>query len=685
MVSKSKPARVFLVGGGSGGHVTPLLALAKMIKRRRLNWQLTYIGSRDDRIAQKLVRGQAQLFFDIRFIAAGKFRRFSGYRGLERWRQVLDIFKNLVDLVLVIFGFFESLYVLIRRRPDIIFSKGGYPGLGPCLAAVVLRIPLVVHDSDAVAGLTHRLVGRWARLRLTGLPAKPVSGRTRYVGVPIGPIPTLTPKTKAAILAEFGLESDTELILIFGGGLGAVNLNRAIVDVLDDLELRPQSHLILITGNANLDQTQTWLAGADRRDRLTLLPFSQRLLELIAVSEIVVTRAGATALTEITAATKPMIIIPKPFMPANHQIHNAKIYRQAQAARLVADNGRLVNRRALLSQLNDLINNPSARFDLSRALAPLVKTDATEQTLAALREILVGSLKATTGSNRQYYYRRRRIIAAASSSLSVKTTSDSPRRAQILAGWRLGLLLLTIMTLIVGLRLAYIGPVSVRPDPNQSTPHLIGADQITEINTFLQETINRRGGLSGWWQRHFRPDLGQINRQIVDRYSYVAKIAGERDWWDSELKIIVRSRAIIGRFQQADRLGVVVDNGLISLGQPGAAVDPRRPLITTEQILAEPLDGRQLLSSEELPFIGLVSDYFVGQERLTRVHQSGRPYELLFRLAGYDFDIVMTTTEDPIKQAIAVDTALEAFNADADLDLPTEYIDVRLINNIGYK
>ena len=157
--------------------------------------------------------------------------------------------------------------MLFHNRPHLVFSKGGYSALGPCLAARILRIPLIVHDSDAVPGLTHRVVGRWAKLRLTGLPTLSPQLRERYVGVPVVPrlAQPLSEVERQSLLASYDLDPEVRLVLIFGGGQGAVNLNRVLIDVLDELKLPPRTHFILVTGSANHQSTVALAADLKRR------------------------------------------------------------------------------------------------------------------------------------------------------------------------------------------------------------------------------------------------------------------------------------------------------------------------------------------------------------------------------------------------------------------------------------
>ena len=681
--------KLLLVGGGSGGHITPVVALAKEIKKQQPNWQLSYIGSTDDPIGQRLVRGQAQLFSGIYFLPAGKFRRFS-FRGWSAISQIWSTILNIRDVVKAIAGLAGSLYLLRRNRPNLIFSKGGYPALGPCLAARILHIPLVVHDSDAVPGLTHRLVGRWAELRLTGLPAINPHPKERYVGVPVAPrlSDPLVEGERQAILASYDLQPNTRLVLVFGGGLGAVNLNRVVLETIDELKLPPRVHFILVTGSANQQAVAEAAATLKRRERLSVLGFVDDLVDLIRVAEVVVTRAGATALSEVTAAARPTIVIPKPFMPGNHQVHNANIYRHSSAALIVADNGQRVNRRSFVSELETLLASAVRRKELSQAIGQLAKTAAVTQTLESIREVLARQLRFRTVETRDWtrYYLRYRNLAIHQSAAADRVSDR--RRQQLRRQWRLGTWLAVGLAVIVGLRLFYVGNIRVEVDSDHN-PNLIGQVQVAELErevaTNLAPDVWPYPSLNDWLSRRFRPRFDDIERGLMTVYPYLESIQVRRDWWLSEATLLVEPQPVVGVVRHDNQAAILIASGFVISGYPEIIDNQDLVRIWVDFDLKEVIWQRPVLSLAEIRFIEQVRDYFLDQgQRVDSFRTSTNPKEFRVRLVGYDFQIIMTTAADPVVQSVAAILAIEDLETKG-RDLPREYLDVRLLDQIVYR
>ena len=179
--------KIIVTGGGSGGHITPTLAVVHELKRLRPDAQITYIGQTGDPLLD--VPQQDKNVSAVLSIRAGKFRRYHG----AGWRQLFDVetlYKNLRDVVLVLVGIGQSYKLLGKLRPDIIFIKGGFVGVPVGLAAAMRGIPFVTHDSDALPGLANRVIARWAKVHAVALPKEVYAhyypaGKTVTVGVPV--------------------------------------------------------------------------------------------------------------------------------------------------------------------------------------------------------------------------------------------------------------------------------------------------------------------------------------------------------------------------------------------------------------------------------------------------------------------------------------------------------------------
>jgi UDP-N-acetylglucosamine--N-acetylmuramyl-(pentapeptide) pyrophosphoryl-undecaprenol N-acetylglucosamine transferase len=301
----------------------------------------------------------------VETIISGKLRR---YHNLSVWRQLLRPFTivlpNLRDMFLVVCGTVQSIIKLAFWRPDVVFTKGGFVCLPVGFAARLLKIPLVIHDSDAHPGLTNRILARWATSIGTGAPLKYYTYPqriARYIGIPIAEefVPfTLENRKKAK--TELGVNPDYPLIVVTGGGLGARRINDAVVLTLP--YLLDITTVILISGTGQYDE----LRGLTPRDdpRFQLHAFvSQGMATMLGAADIVVARAGATTILELAALAKPTILIPNGYLTGGHQLKNAAAYAENGAV-IVIDEHELDKRPKVLGDSIDSLLSDTKKMSL---------------------------------------------------------------------------------------------------------------------------------------------------------------------------------------------------------------------------------------------------------------------------------------------------------------------------------
>lgn len=311
-------------------------------------------------------------------ILSGKLRR---YHNIPVWKQLLRPFTivlpNIRDGILVGVGFLQSFVKLIVWRPDVVFTKGGYVCLPVGLAAHVLRIPLVIHDSDAYPGLTNRVLARYATTIATGAPLKhypyPAS-KTRYVGIPIGDqfVPVADARQRE-YKSELGFEPDKPLVVVTGGGLGATRINEALAMVLD--ELLPHMSVLLISGNGQYDEMRALTPQNDPRFQLYAF-VSTGMASLLNAADIVVARAGATTILELAALGKPTILVPNGYLTGGHQLKNAEAYAEGGAVVVINEHDLDDNPQILATTLRGLLDDPTARRTMSNAFHAFAKPHA---------------------------------------------------------------------------------------------------------------------------------------------------------------------------------------------------------------------------------------------------------------------------------------------------------------------
>jgi len=277
----------------------------------------------------------------------------------------------------VIAGFFQSIAKLIIWRPDVVFAKGGYVCLPVGIAARLLRIPLVIHDSDAHPGLTNLVLSKWATSIATGAPLKyypyPTT-KARYVGIPISTdFHIFTDKEYDDARVKWGMSSEYPLVVITGGGLGASRINDAVALIVDDLLVF--CSVVLISGMNQYDELRS--ITPQNSDRFQLHSFvSSGMASLLGAADVVVTRAGATTILELAALAKPTILIPNGKLTGGHQLKNAAVYLKEDAVKVVDENIMLEDPRILLSEIRDLLSNPSGAHKMAQSFASFARPNA---------------------------------------------------------------------------------------------------------------------------------------------------------------------------------------------------------------------------------------------------------------------------------------------------------------------
>lgn len=311
-------------------------------------------------------------------IAAGKLRR---YHTLPWWRQLLRPFSivlpNIRDVFLVGCGFVQSFVKLLIWRPDVVFTKGGFVCLPVGFAAKLLRIPLVIHDSDTHPGLTNRILARFATAIATGagLENYPYPKRiSRYVGVPIdAAFQPVTAEKQPALKQSIGFSGKRPLVVVTGGGLGAENVNQAVAKCLDTL--LGFADVVLIAGTGQYDEMRALTPEAD--DRFQLHAFiANNMIDYLGAADIVVTRAGATTLLELAALAKPSILIPSPYLSAGHQLKNAADLASQDAAEVIDEIELDANPQLLVDTITSLLANKERLEKLGKNFHALAKPRA---------------------------------------------------------------------------------------------------------------------------------------------------------------------------------------------------------------------------------------------------------------------------------------------------------------------
>ena len=352
--------KIVFTGGGTAGHVSPNIALIQKLKSLYSleELEISYIGSNG--IEKEMLRPENIAYYGI---SCGKLRR---YRSL----------KNLTDPFRVLAGFFQSLHLLRRIKPDLLFSKGGFVAVPPVLAAFFCRIPIIIHESDYSPGLATKISAKVAnRICLTfedTLRCFPAS-KAVWTGTPIRR--QLHAGRPAAGYALTGFTPEKPVVLVMGGSQGSRAINQVLLAALP--ELTKELQIIHLAGKGNAAAMPQDLPGYVCYDFL-----AGELADVLAITDFVISRAGSNAIFEFLSLKKPMLLIPLPLSASRgDQLLNAEYFQKKGYALTLPQEE--LNPDSLISAVRKL---QAQHADLTAAMQ--ASPDGTDAVLAEIKKYL---------------------------------------------------------------------------------------------------------------------------------------------------------------------------------------------------------------------------------------------------------------------------------------------------------
>ncbi len=363
--------------------MTPVIAVVREI------WEIRPRAKIEFWTDKKYFKNTKKLAFEndmdlrVRKIAAGKLRRYTNFKFIDYLQHFDVILQNIADFFRIIGGFIQSFWRLIRNRPDVIFLKGGYVCLPVGIVAKWLHIPYIIHDSDATPGLTNRLLSKKATKIATGMPLKYYNypeEKAVWTGIPINQeFHPVGEKKQKSLKKELGFNENEPLLVVTGGSLGAENINVAIREILP--ELLKMTSVLLVAGRErypemlDLKDYEKWEDGK-LVSNFRMLEFSGEMYKLFGAADLVVSRAGASTMTELSSMAKAVIMVPNYKLPGYHQVKNAETYAKENAAVIVEDNKMQKDPSLLLKEIKKLLKDKKKREELGANLKTFSKDNA---------------------------------------------------------------------------------------------------------------------------------------------------------------------------------------------------------------------------------------------------------------------------------------------------------------------
>lgn len=361
--------RLLLAGGGTGGHLFPAVALAEQLLAEESEAEVLFVGTK---------RGiEARILPELGLpLATVDIKGFSG-KGLMAKLEVIFMLAKSVK---------NGISILKSFTPDVVIGVGGYASAPMVIAAKLRGVPVVLHEQNAIPGLTNRLLARWAA-RICVSFAETVDAfphsKTELTGNPLRGSLENCPES----------ESDQPMLLVFGGSRGARAINAAMVEALASLtEWNNRLEIVHQTGEEDVEMVRQKYTDAGW-SKVTVTPFINDMAEVYRRAHLVVCRAGATTVAELTACGRPALLIPYPHAAADHQSANARALASKGAA-LMLDQKEVTGTR-LAAIISGLLQEPEELASMARIAGSLGRKGAAGRIIEICRQ-LMESQESTT-------------------------------------------------------------------------------------------------------------------------------------------------------------------------------------------------------------------------------------------------------------------------------------------------
>ena len=365
--------RVLFTGGGTAGHINPAIAMANFIKEREPESEILFIGT-ENGMEKTLVPKQG---YDIEFIKIHGFERKLSKRNIKTVCEIFTGIKN-------------AKRIIKKFNPDVVMGTGGYV-TGPVLyAAHLLKIPSLVHESNAFPGVTVRILARCTDIVALSMKeaAKflPKCKRIEITGNPIRP--SILKENQFDAKRKLGL-SDKKTVLIFGGSLGADKINSVVSDWISEIADRNKYEIIMSTGKNNqyskvMERFAQNGIDIEKYKEIRVQEYIYDMDLALNAADLIIARSGSS-ISEMTALGKPAVLIPSPNVAGDHQRHNAMAFKKANGAIVIEDSE--LNKENLSEAVESILGDEKRLAEMKKGSQSIGIRDAADKIYELLKEI----------------------------------------------------------------------------------------------------------------------------------------------------------------------------------------------------------------------------------------------------------------------------------------------------------
>lgn len=347
--------RVVISAGGTGGHIYPALAIINKIKEKEKKCDILYIGT-TDRMEKDIVPKLGIKYVGIEMEGINRKKLLSNISVFIKYKKAINKAKKAIK----------------EFKPDVVIGVGGYITAPVLIAAHKLKIKTVIHEQNSVPGVSNKLISKYADKICVSLP-NTVSyfnkEKTVYTG---NPRSEEIINIKPALKKDFGLDEDKKLVLIVMGSLGSTTMTKKIKELVPHFKDKDYQVLI-VTGKSYYGEFKK----INLSKNVKIVPFLENMINLLKKTDLIISRAGASTIAEITAIGLPSILVPSPYVTNNHQYLNAKELEENGASKIVNESE--FNSTVIIPLIDTILNNKTIYNQMKKSALKLgVPTSATK-------------------------------------------------------------------------------------------------------------------------------------------------------------------------------------------------------------------------------------------------------------------------------------------------------------------
>lgn len=334
--------RVVISAGGTGGHIYPALAIINKIKEKEKKCDILYIGT-TDRMEKDIVPKLGIKYVGIEMEGINRKKPLRNIRVFIKYKKAIKKAKKTIK----------------EFEPDVVIGVGGYITAPVLIAAHKLKIKTIIHEQNSVPGVSNKLISKYADKICVSLP-NTVSyfdkEKTIYTG---NPRSEEIINIKPALKKDFGLDEDKKLVLIVMGSLGSTTMTKKIKELIPHFKDK-NYQVLIVTGKSYYDEFKK----INLSKNVKIVPFLENMINLLKKTDLIISRAGASTIAEITAIGLPSILVPSPYVTNNHQYLNAKELEDYKASKLVSEKDFCPE--VIVSLVDDILNNKTLYNEMKK-------------------------------------------------------------------------------------------------------------------------------------------------------------------------------------------------------------------------------------------------------------------------------------------------------------------------------